>query len=66
MFAHDTERALAGAVALVNTGRQTDERLPDVSALDAFVEEWGWTGYLYSARDSSWACTSAPSIAPQG
>jgi predicted RNA-binding Zn ribbon-like protein len=44
MFAHDTERALAGAAALVNTGRQTDERLPDVAALDAFVEEWRWTG----------------------
>ena len=44
VFAHDTERALAGAVALVNTGRQTDERLPDLAALDAFVEEWRWTG----------------------
>src|SRR5689334_16626231 len=44
MFAHDTERALAAAVALVNTGRQSDERLPDVAALDAFVEEWRWTG----------------------
>ena len=44
MFAHDTERALAGAAALINTGRQTDERLPDVAALDAFVDDWRWTG----------------------
>jgi predicted RNA-binding Zn ribbon-like protein len=44
MFAHDTERALAGAAALVNTGRQTEEQMPDVAALDAFVEEWQWTG----------------------
>jgi predicted RNA-binding Zn ribbon-like protein len=44
MFAHDTERALASAVALVNTGRQDEEELPDVAALDAFVEEWQWTG----------------------
>jgi predicted RNA-binding Zn ribbon-like protein len=44
MFAHDTERALAAAAALVNTGRQDEEQLPDVAALDAFVEEWGWTG----------------------
>src|ERR671929_1994235 len=44
MFAHDTERALAGAAALINTGRQDEEQLPDVAALDAFVEEWGWTG----------------------
>jgi predicted RNA-binding Zn ribbon-like protein len=44
MFAHDTERALAGAAALVNTGRQAEEQLPDVAALDAFVEEWQWTG----------------------
>ena len=44
MFAHDTERALAAAVALVNTGRQDEEQLPDVAALDAFVEEWQWTG----------------------
>jgi predicted RNA-binding Zn ribbon-like protein len=44
MFAHDTETALAAAAALVNTGRQSQERLPDVAALDAFVAEWRWTG----------------------
>ena len=44
MFAHDTEIALACVAALVNTGRQSEERLPDVAALDAFVEQWRWTG----------------------
>jgi predicted RNA-binding Zn ribbon-like protein len=44
MFAHDTETALAATAALVNTGRQSDERLPDVAALDAFVREWRWSG----------------------
>jgi predicted RNA-binding Zn ribbon-like protein len=44
MFAHDTEAALVGTAALVNTGRQAQEALPDVAALDAFVREWGWTG----------------------
>jgi predicted RNA-binding Zn ribbon-like protein len=43
LFAHDTEVALAAAAALVNTGRGTEE-LPDVAALDRFVEEWRWTG----------------------
>src|SRR3954465_14093044 len=44
MFAHDTEIALACAAALVNTGRQSEERLPDVAALDAFVAQRRWTG----------------------
>jgi predicted RNA-binding Zn ribbon-like protein len=44
MFAHDTEIALAAAAALVNTGRQSEEELPDVPALDAFVDEWRWSG----------------------
>jgi predicted RNA-binding Zn ribbon-like protein len=44
MFAHDTEMTLAFVAALVNTGRQAEEQLPDVAALDAFVEEWQWTG----------------------
>src|SRR4051812_50076912 len=43
MFAHDTEIALAATAALVNTGRQSQEQLPDVAALDAFVEQWRWT-----------------------
>ena len=43
VFTHDTEVALAGAAAWVNTGGEV-ERLPDVAALDDFVTEWGWTG----------------------
>jgi predicted RNA-binding Zn ribbon-like protein len=44
IFAHDTEVALNGAAALVNTGGQDGELLPDVAALDEFVHLWGWTG----------------------
>ena len=44
LFAHDTEVALASAAALVNTGRGGAELLPDVTALDEFVQAWGWTG----------------------
>jgi predicted RNA-binding Zn ribbon-like protein len=44
MFAHDTEMTLAFVAALVNTGRQAEEQLPDVAALDAFVDQWQWTG----------------------
>jgi len=44
LFAHDTEVALASAAALVNTGRGGVELLPDVPALDEFVQAWGWTG----------------------
>ena len=43
LFAHDTEVALNGAAALVNTAHGA-ERLPDLAALDAFVDGWGWTG----------------------
>ena len=48
LFAHDTEVALAAAAALVNTDGATEfsdgEQLPDVAALDRFVDSWGWTG----------------------
>ncbi len=48
LFTHDTEVALAGAAALVNTavapGRA--EGLPDVAALAAFTRDWSWTGDL--------------------
>jgi predicted RNA-binding Zn ribbon-like protein len=44
IFAHDTECALAGAAALVNTDDGDDEHLPDVAALDDFVRAEGWTG----------------------
>lgn len=46
-FTHDTEMALAGAVALVNTAERrvgdVDE-LGTVGELDDFVRRWGWTG----------------------
>jgi len=44
IFGHYTEEALACAAALINTADGDDELLPDVAALDDFVERWGWTG----------------------
>lgn len=44
LFAHDTEVALASASALVNTQQRDLDELPDLTALDAFVREHGWTG----------------------
>ncbi|MDQ3465680.1 MAG: CGNR zinc finger domain-containing protein [Actinomycetota bacterium] len=43
-FAHDTATALAGAAALVNTDQPEGDQLPDLAALVAFIEQWGWTG----------------------
>ena len=44
LFTHDTEASFNATAALVNTARGGDEELPDVAALDWFVEHWGWTG----------------------
>ena len=44
IFTHDTEVALAGAAALVNTLDGEMELLPDLASLDEFVRTWGWTG----------------------
>src|SRR5262245_36421233 len=44
IFAHDTECALSGTAALVNTAAGDEEHLPDIAALDDFVRTWGWTG----------------------
>jgi predicted RNA-binding Zn ribbon-like protein len=44
IFTHDTEVALAGAAALVNTLDGEQELLPDPASLDEFVRTWGWTG----------------------
>ena len=44
LFAHDTEIALAGAAALVNTQQPGHDELADLASLDAFVQQWGWTG----------------------
>lgn len=43
LFAHDTEAALAAAVALVNSAGADDD-LVGLADLDAFVARWGWTG----------------------
>ncbi len=44
IFAHDTELALSAAAALVNTEQSDGDGLADLSALDRFVAQWGWTG----------------------
>ncbi|MBQ1042777.1 MULTISPECIES: CGNR zinc finger domain-containing protein [unclassified Micromonospora] len=44
LFAHDTECALVGAAALVNTADGDREGLPDVDALDDFFTTYGWSG----------------------
>jgi predicted RNA-binding Zn ribbon-like protein len=44
VFAHDTEVALNAAAALVNTAGRTEERMPDLAALDEFFRAYGWTG----------------------
>lgn len=44
LFAHDTECALVAAAALVNTGGNGREGLPDVTALDDFFTTHGWSG----------------------
>ena len=44
IFAYDTEMALQAAADLVNSGRQPEEELGTVAALDAFLAKWGYTG----------------------
>jgi predicted RNA-binding Zn ribbon-like protein len=47
LFAHDTEEALRGAAALVNTAATLPTDTEDLATLDQledFLEEWGWTG----------------------
>jgi predicted RNA-binding Zn ribbon-like protein len=43
-FTHDTELSLSATAALVNTGRAPADEMPDVAALDAFIEHWEWSG----------------------
>jgi len=45
IFTHDTEVALVSAAALINTLDGETENLPDVRALDEFIDAWRWTGY---------------------
>jgi predicted RNA-binding Zn ribbon-like protein len=45
VFAHDTERALAAAAGLVNTGRADDgDQLTTPEELEELVRTWQWTG----------------------
>jgi predicted RNA-binding Zn ribbon-like protein len=44
LFTHDTEMSLNATAELVNTDRGGADGLPDIAALDAFVEHWRWTG----------------------
>lgn len=43
LFTHDTEVALAAAAALINTATD-DDSLRTLADLEAFVQEWGFTG----------------------
>jgi predicted RNA-binding Zn ribbon-like protein len=43
-FTHDTELSLSATAALVNSGRAPVDEMPDVAALDAFIDHWQWTG----------------------
>jgi predicted RNA-binding Zn ribbon-like protein len=43
-FTHDTELSLSATAALVNTGRAAVDEMPDVAALDAFIDRWQWSG----------------------
>lgn len=43
LFAHDTEVSLASTVALINTAHEP-QGLTSRAELDAFVQEWEWTG----------------------
>jgi predicted RNA-binding Zn ribbon-like protein len=46
VFAHDTEEALIGAAALVNTIGKDGEQLPDTASLSRFFVDQGWTGRI--------------------
>jgi predicted RNA-binding Zn ribbon-like protein len=44
VFAHDTERALAAAAALVNTSREGEDQLTTIAELSELVRTWQWSG----------------------
>lgn len=44
LFSHDTECALGGLAALVNTTDGASELLPDLAALETFLTVWSWSG----------------------
>jgi predicted RNA-binding Zn ribbon-like protein len=43
-LAHDTERALAAAAGLVNTGRNGEDQLTTIDELEELVGVWQWSG----------------------
>jgi predicted RNA-binding Zn ribbon-like protein len=43
-FTHDTELTLRAGCELINTERVDGERLSDLQALDAYLDNFGWTG----------------------
>jgi predicted RNA-binding Zn ribbon-like protein len=44
LFNHDTDLTLRAACVLVNSNRVDGERLPDLAALDEYLDTFGWTG----------------------
>ena len=50
LFAPDTDAGLLAAAALINTDSSEGEQLPDVAALDQFLDEWNWTGSRRGTR----------------
>ncbi len=44
LFSHDTELTLRAACMLINSDRVDGERLPDMAALDDYLDSFGWTG----------------------
>jgi predicted RNA-binding Zn ribbon-like protein len=44
LFTHDTELTLRAAALLINTDRDDGEQLGDQSALDDYLNYFGWTG----------------------
>jgi predicted RNA-binding Zn ribbon-like protein len=44
IFSHDTELTLRAACVLINSDRVDGEQLADVSALDGYLDGFGWTG----------------------
>ncbi|MDT5209198.1 MAG: hypothetical protein QOF67_1613 [Mycobacterium sp.] len=44
LFTHDTELTLRAAALLINTDRDDGEQLGDHSALDDYLNYFGWTG----------------------
>lgn len=44
LFNHDTDLTLRAACVLVNSDRVDGEQLPDLAALDEYLDGFGWTG----------------------